>query len=184
MKIRGVGYLLCSLAAIVARPSVATAQDFDPKPVLKSVIEAFQHCGPPAAYQVLSPNLWSIVWQQTGGTGCYGPIAAAGPVTKLEVIDSKTFPLGPLYVVRVYHGDVPADWFVGFNQATGKIEYLTFQSVAPGLKPTVTQGPDPAKTLGGSGPKPPEPDPKPKPDPKPNLTAIEEACAKFPVMCP
>lgn len=156
----------------------AEAQEFDPRPALSTLISAFQRCGPPQAYQLLSPYLFNVVWQQTGGQGCYAPIAAAGVVTKMEVIDHAQFPAGPLYIVRVTHVSGPVDWFIGFDQISSKVIYLTFQSVITGSSPTVAAGADQSANLGLVKP------PKPvKPDDEP-ADSKSTSCKKFPQMCP
>lgn len=180
----------------------AHAQMPDPKTSLVNIIEAFQNCGPTQAYQALSPYLFQVIKNQTGGTGCYQQIAMAGPITKTEIIDNQTFPLGPLYIIRVTHyTGIRADWFIGFNAMTGKIEHLTFQSVIESRQPTIDNGPSPESKVGNidepklqdkpkDSPKD-EPksqdksDDKQKEEPKPPLRPnIEELCKKFPAMCP
>src|SRR5262245_50993657 len=117
-------------------------------------------------------TLFRSVYQQTGGTGCYPDIAKAGSITQMKVIDSGIFPAGPLFVVRVTHtARVVADWFIGFNQNTGQIGYLSYQAAAK-KRPTVKAGPDAKKNLGGVKPiekKPDNSDDKRSP-----------ACQKFP----
>src|SRR5690348_11489019 len=73
------------------------AQGFDPRPVLGQLITAFQNCGPPAVYQMLSPQLFLTIAQQTGGQGCYQQIRAAGPIQNMQILDQRQFPIGPLY---------------------------------------------------------------------------------------
>jgi len=148
----------------------AKAQGFDPRPALGALISAFQNCGPPATYQMLSPELLNIVAQQTGNTGCYMAIRAAGPVTNMQVIDQKMFPAGPLYVIRVYHQGTIVDWFMGINTAMNKVAYLTFQAPQNGQPaPTVSGGP--TAPSGGSPPPPPSPSP------------TSDGCSLYPDMC-
>jgi hypothetical protein len=166
-------------------PWRAEAQEFDPRPALSTLISAFQHCGPPQAYQLLSPYLFTLVAQQTAGQGCYAPIAAAGVVTKMEVIDHATFPAGPLYIVRVTHVAGPVDWFIGFDQISSKVIYLTFQSVT-GPTPSVAAGADQSANLGlVKPPKPVKPVDEPA-DSKSDEPADSKSasCKKFPQMCP
>lgn len=138
---------LLILAASLASPRPAQAQ-LDPRQPLGVLISAFQNCGPPAAYQILAPYLFQVVAQQTGGRGCYPQIAGAGPVAAMQVMQSQQMPVGPLYVIRVQHGSgARADWFIGFNQATGQVVYLSFQG-AQDRPPTIEAGPSPT----GSGP--------------------------------
>lgn len=148
------------------------AQAFDPRPVLGTLISAFQNCGPPAAYQTLSPMLFQLISSQTGGSGCYLAIQAAGPVQSMQVLDQKQFPLGPVYVVRVAHSAGSVDWFIGFNKMTGQIEYLSFQA-AQGQAPTVSTGPS-TGSGGPGGPQPPSPDPHGTGD---------SGCQLYPAMC-
>ena len=180
--------LLCSARG-------TAAQGFDPRAVLLNLITAFQRCGPPQAYQVLSPYLFNLVAQQTGGQGCYAPMAAAGAVTSMVIIDQKMFPAGPLYAVRVTHVTGPVDWFIGFNGASSQVIYLTFQSVVTGASPSIARGADASANKGlikppkvstkadvedtddsdTDGSKPAHPK---DPDTKSN------SCKKFPQMCP
>ncbi len=137
-------------ASLIAALIPAKAQGLDPRPILGRMISAFQNCGPPQAYQMLSPQLFQLIAQQTGGAGCYPQIQAAGPVQGMQVIDQRQFPIGPLYVIRVTHPSATADWFMGLNQFTSKIEYLSFQS-AGAQTPTISTGPTgPAGGSGGS----------------------------------
>jgi hypothetical protein len=132
----------CAASALFLVPS-ASAQ-FDPRPTLATLISAFQQCGPPQAYQSLAPVLWQTVYMQTGGTGCYAQVASAGAAQDMQIVERKQFPIGPLYVVRVQHQAGIADWFIGFNQATGRVEYLTFQAAQQTSTPTTTAGPAPS----------------------------------------
>jgi hypothetical protein len=144
----------------------------DPREVLGMLISAFQNCGPPQAYQVLSPQLFNLIAAQTGGSGCYAPIRGAGPVTGMQVIQSQNYPIGPVYLIRVTHQAGPADWFIGFNRSTGRVEYLSFQAAQPGT--TIETGPSP----GAGGPSPsdsPTPPPPPGDDP--------DGCSLYPAMC-
>jgi hypothetical protein len=174
-RMRVAAFLIAT--ACVFRTSPTAAQQFDPRPSLTNIITAFQRCGPPQAYAVLAPYLFQVVAQQTGGAGCYQAIQAAGPVVHMEVIDSRSFPIGPLYIVRVTHSaGVVADWFIGFNQITGQIEYLSYQAATGSVRPTVQAGPDPDKNLGGVKP----------PETKPDSSGDKRSpgCQKFPEMCP
>lgn len=181
------------------------AQIPDPRKSLANIIEAFQNCGPTQAYQALSPYLFQAIGNQTGGTGCYQQIAAAGPVTKTEIIETQTFPLGPLYIIRVTHSTgIRADWFIGFNVTTGKIEHLTFQPVVGSDRPKIENGPSSESEIGNvdandNPTNKPNDEQKPTGDPKssdsrkdemkeepksPPRPSIEELCKKFPSMCP
>jgi hypothetical protein len=171
----------------------AEAQQFDPRSALSTLISAFQHCGPAGAYQLLSPYLFNLVSLQTANMGCYAAMAAAGPVTGMQVIDSAMFPAGPLYIVRVTHttpGQV--DWFIGFDKVTSQVIYLTFQSVITGPTPSVAAGADRSANLGLVKPPPKHTDDSDdKTDDKTDETADNKpndknaaACKKFPQMCP
>jgi hypothetical protein len=176
------------------------AQGFDPRPSLSTLISAFQRCGPPQAYQLLSPYLFNLVAQQTGGQGCYGPIAAAGPIKRMKVIDSAIFPAGPLYVVRVTHVAGPVDWFIRFDRISSRVIYLTFQSTTNGQSPSITEGADRSANLGLVKP-PPKPakdsDTEDDKDTEDDESAADntgsktrtakddnQSCKKFPLMCP
>lgn len=162
--------IAATAVTIVSKPTQA---QFDPRQPLNTLIAAFQNCGPPAVYQLLAPNLFQIVAQQTGGRGCYPQIASAGPVTGMQVIQSQQFPIGPLYVIRVQHSSgVRADWFIGFNQGTGQVEFLTFQN-AQGGNPTIQTGPSPS----GDGPSAPPPGSGGRGD------SGSDGCDLYPAMC-
>ena len=170
-------------------------QQFDPRPVLSTLITAFQQCGPPQAYTLLSPFLFTLVSQQTNNMGCYAAMAAAGRITDMQVIDSAMFPAGPLYIVRVTHvAGSPVDWFIGFDKFSSQVIYLTFQSGSPGSSPSVAAGADRNANLGlvkppskrdddasSSDDDPTKPDDEPKPSNKKKTT---DSCKKFPQMCP
>jgi hypothetical protein len=167
--------------------SSVIAQDEDEATeTLEELITAFQNCGPPQAYRVLSPNLWNIVRMQTNGLGCYQQIMAAGPIVETEVIARQDFPLGPLYIIRVYHPSVAADWFVGFNGQTSNVEYLTFQAANQNNEPTIAAGPDRAAGLSNSRQREARPSsPVRTSEPAdPDEAALREACRKYPGMCP
>lgn len=117
--------------------------DTDPKPTLRRLINAFRNCGPPHAYQILSPQLFQTISMQTGGMGCFPQITAAGSITSMNVEDVEELPAGPIFTVRVSHqSGVVADWFIGFSNFTGKVEYLTFVGASPNAPaPTVKDGP-------------------------------------------
>jgi hypothetical protein len=183
-KLRQISPLLSIAMTLFVGLPVVHTQGFDPRPSLNTLISAFQRCGPPAAYQMLSPYLFTLIAQQTGGAGCYSFIAQAGPVTSMEVIDSREFPVGPVFAIRVTHAQGPVDWFIGFNRATGRIEYLSYQNVTSNALPSVRTGPDAAKTIGGQKPTT-DPD-KSDPDDSPGSqnADLAKACRKFPQMCP
>ncbi len=179
------------LAAALCLSGPARAQPvFDPRQQLAVLIQAFQQCVPSPAFQVLAPLLWNIIYQQTGGSGCYPQIAGAGPVVGMQVIDSRQLPLGPVYAIRVTHAGGPAaasgpvDWFIGFNQYTGKVEYLTFQNVVSGQTPSITAGPSQQANIIAQTP---QPTPTPAPVPTGETAqqnAVRLACANFATMCP
>lgn len=156
---------------VFAALNSANAQ-FDPRYPLGSLISAFQTCGPPQVYQMLSPSLFQIVSIQTGGRGCYQNIANAGPVTAMQVLNVQSFPIGPLYDIRVQHQNLTVDWSIGFNQFTQKIEYLNFRSPTGGPPPQprpLPPGPQPQPpTTGGPSPQPP---------------TGSSGCTKYPAMC-
>lgn len=178
MWIRALLALVMSLSLMTAvKP--ASAQAFDPRPVLGQLISAFQNCGPPAAYQVLSPQLFQLIAMQTNGRGCYPAIAAAGPVQNMQVIDQRQFPIGPLFVVRVFHPNMAVDWFIGFNQFTSKVEYLSFQA-AQTQTPTISTGP--TAPIGGS-PNPGGGSPGGGSPPSGGSSGGGDGCDLYPAMC-
>lgn len=169
---RGLLYLSAlSLSLII--PGNARAQSFDPRQPLYQLISAFQTCGPPQAYQMLSPYLFQLIAQQTGGSGCYQAMQSAGPVQGMQVIDMRQFPVGPLYAIRVQHQRGAFDWYIGFNQFTSRVEYLSVQPVAApsAPPPTVEAGPRPGPTTGGS------------PPPTGGPRSGGDGCELYPAMC-
>jgi hypothetical protein len=168
----------CSLA--IASP--AQAQSFDPRAPLGQLIQAFQVCGPPMVYQMLSPQLFQLIGQQTGGSGCYREIAAAGPIINMQILDYREFPLGPLYVIRVFHNAGPVDWFIGFNRFNGKVESLNFQA-GQSTPPNIGTGP----SGGGGGGSPPNPNPTPPPTSSGGGSTggggSSDGCQLYPAMC-
>ena len=170
---RALNRCLCLIALLAS--SNAWSQGFDPRVPLGELIQAFQNCGPPGVYQMLSPQLFMLIGQQTGGRGCYPQIQAAGPVQDMQVIDHKMYPLGPVYVIRVTHSAGAVDWFIGFNQSTGRVELLMFQPAA-GSPPKVVEGPQddhggasPTKRPSGGGGSAPK--------------SSEDGCDLYPAMC-
>lgn len=161
---------------------------FDPRQPLAVLIHAFQQCGPATSFQALAPPLWNLIYQQTNGSGCYPQIAGAGQIVGMQVIDGRQLPLGPIYAIRVTHSGGPTaaagsvDWFIGFNQYSGKIEYLNFQNVVANQNLSIATGPSPDANIV-------VPDPRPTPKPEPSNETAEQktmrlACANFPPMCP
>lgn len=133
----------------------------DPRPVLRNLITAFQLCGPPQAYQVLSPQLFQLIAMQTGNSGCYQHIAAAGPVTSMAKKDVQQMPAGPVFAVRVTHqSGAVVDWFIGLSNWTGRVEYLNYVNAsAAAPAPTIDAGPvDDQGDSGGEIVQPPPPD--------------------------
>jgi hypothetical protein len=78
--------LLALVGVLTADGSFAQAIDYAPESNLRALISAFQNCGPPITYQMLSPTVFTAVAQQTGGSGCYPAIAQAGPVESTRII--------------------------------------------------------------------------------------------------
>ncbi len=148
---------------------------FDPRPSLLSIINAFQNCGPPQAYQILSPQLFQAIAMQTNGKGCYPAIRQAGPITSMQMLQSQDFPIGPLFMIRVQHPQAVADWYIGFNRMNGRIEYLNFQPAQGSAIPDIGRPP--------TGPIPhPTPTPGTTPGPAPGPDA-SEGCRAYPAMC-
>jgi hypothetical protein len=161
----------------------------DPRVPLGLLIQAFQNCGPPAVYQMLSPQLWQLVYVQTGGSGCFAQIRAAGPVQAMQVLDQQVLPNGTVWVVRVVHlTGATVDWFIGINRL-GKVEVLTFQNPQQAA-PSVATGP--VLPLGGGIPTAPAPatptpvSPAPSPPAQPPTGGggnTNAGCALYPAMC-
>jgi hypothetical protein len=150
----------------------------NPTVILGEMISAFQNCGPPQAYQMLAPQLFQIISLQTGNAGCYPQIRAAGPVQNMQIIGQQMFPIGPLYIIRVQHPSVTVDWFIGLNQFTGQIQFLTFQPAAATM-PTIATGPTPSG--GGSAQSAPAPAPSAPTQSAP--TPAPSTCSLYAGMC-
>jgi hypothetical protein len=180
MNIRSISAVAAAAVTLVL--SVPAQAQLDPRAPLGQLITAFQVCGPPQTYQMLSPQLFQLIYQQTGGTGCYQQIAAAGPIVNMQVIDQRQFPVGPVFAIRVTHqSGVQADWFMGINQFTQRIEYLNFQGVgASAPQPTVIQGPTQPQIDTTQLEPPPVDRPRPSPTPGPSNNP---GCELYPVMC-
>lgn len=145
-----------ALSASLLVPSQAHPQQFtmqtDPRPILIALIGAFQTCGPPNIYQYLGAQLFQAIAMQTGGMGCYPGIAAAGPVSQMQVNNVVQLPAGPVFAVRVTHqSGIVADWYIGLSNLSGRVEYLTFVAAsATAPLPDVSKGPvDQAGNKGG-----------------------------------
>jgi len=185
-------WTVCALALAACNDTVA--QQFDPRIALGQLIQAFQNCVASPAYLMMGPQLYQTVWLQTGGTGCYPTIRAAGPVQNMQVIEQQALPNGMVYAIRVVHAyGSSVDWFIGINQFTGKVDYLNFQTAQQAL-PSVSIGPvnggaipmpaGSGATSGGSAPAggdrvnlPPAQPPPKKPEGK------GDGCDLFPSMC-
>jgi hypothetical protein len=165
---------LFAIFAMAVAPS-AQAQSFtqqtDPKPILYTLIQAFQNCGPPQAYQLLGVQLYQYISMQTGGSGCYVPIRDAGPVAGMEVTGVQNFPAGPVFSVRVSHqGGTTADWFIGLSNFTGRVEYLNYQAAQSNTPITPQTLPNHRSDGGDNIPNPPPKTPT-------------KGCEMFPTMC-
>jgi esterase/lipase superfamily enzyme len=172
---------LLSVFAWVAVPS-ARAQLFnqqtDPKPILYALIQAFQNCGPPQAYQILGVQLFQTIATQTGGIGCYAALQSAGPVTGMETTGVQNFLDGPVFSVRVSHqGGTKADWFIGLSNLSGKVEYLNFQAAQSTTPVTPQSLPQHQSADGGN-----IPNPTPSGSTSPNQPPTQ-GCKMFPSMC-
>ena len=162
-----------SAALLVVWSGSVQAQSYNARISLRTLISAFQVCGPPQAYQMLSQSLFQAVAYQTNGMGCYAAIAQAGPVAELKVIQRQQFPVGPLYMVRVTHQTgLMVDWFIGFNRITGKVEYLSFQNAAEDEEEaTIEDGPaETANVVAPAG--------------EDGDRSSDNRCERFPRMCP
>lgn len=128
--------LLTQLSSSGAR---AQASAPDPQPVLSTLIEAFQRCGPPQSYLLLGAAVYQTIWAQTGGLGCYQQIAAFGPVQSMTILNSVPYPAGPIYTIRTDHPAGPLFWQIGISQFTQKVEHLTVNFTQPPPPPQPPQ---------------------------------------------
>lgn len=167
-------YLVVALWSSLVTPGRAQP---DPRPILGQMISAFQNCGPPQVYQMLVPQLFQLIAAQTGGQGCYPAIRAAGPVKNMQLIGQQMFPVGPVYLIRVQHPTVAVDWFMGINQFTNQIQFLSFQP-AGAVMPSIATGPTPT---GGGGV--PQSNPVPSTPPSTPTPPTVTNCNLYPGMC-
>lgn len=174
---------LLALCCLVRPLQVQAQPVFDPRPTLNILINAFQFCGPPQAYQTMSSRLVQVVAAQTGGTGCYPSVAALGTVTGMQVVGVQQFPIGPLYSIRAQHLSGPVNWVIGFNGATGQVEHIDFQVA---YSPSPNSGPV-YPNRGQLMPVPDEPvydDPNPPENNEEEKDELARQCERFPSMCP
>jgi hypothetical protein len=108
------------------RSSVSTlgASGFDPVRVLEGLVLAFQNCGPVDAYSILSPTVFDAVRVETGSTGCYPQIQAAGQIIGMQLISALQRNEGPLYRIRVFHAAAISDWVIGIDTKTARVDSL------------------------------------------------------------
>lgn len=108
------------------RSSVSTSGDsgVNPVRVLEGLVLAFQNCGPVDAYSILSPTVFDAVRVQTGSTGCYPQIQAAGPIAGMQLISALQRNEGPLYRIRVFHAAAISDWVLGIDTKTARVDNL------------------------------------------------------------
>lgn len=164
--VRVLALVLCLIV-----PSIAKAQ-VDPKITLQGLIQQLSTGTPNPTWY--SPQLWAAIAAQTGGTGYYYQLAAAGPPGTITVSEQMVMPQGVLYKMRSKHSSgLTVEWLLGLNTFTNRIEYLNSNPVSG-----VTTAPGPF----------PDPDPvgKPKPNPDDDKTTIppkDDACTKFPGLC-
>ncbi len=171
---------LCSALCVLGSGGTAAAQ-VDPRAPLWDLIAAFQTCGPPQTFQMLSPQLFQIIAAQTGGRGCYAQIAAAGPVVDMRVIGQQRLPNGTVSAIRVTHQSGPVDWFIGISDL-GVVEIITFQAAGSSL-PSVGRGPQTPQ--GGANP-PSQPSGPSKPSPSTGgggAGSDSDGCRLYPSMC-
>ena len=143
---------LCIVAGIVSatylKPSRANAQlvpgvalsDQDPEAVLLVFITALQVCGPPQAYQLLSPSLFALLAAQTGNSGCSPLIQNLGPLQAIKELDSVDYPAGPVKVYCATHMFGAASWQIGVSRWTQRVEMLSVNPI-PLPCPDRTTGP-------------------------------------------
>lgn len=125
---------------IAAQAALAQSGGLEPRRTLSTLIAAFQNCGPAIAYQMLGLQAFQIVFQQTGGTGCYPAVRQLGPVQQIEIVNTTQYPVGPFYTLRVTHqsGD-KSYWQLGLGTATNKVEHISVFNYEPPAPPIVDE---------------------------------------------
>jgi hypothetical protein len=122
--------ILCIHLLVLA--SSAQAQAPDPRGALSALIQAFQNCGPQHVYQLLGVQAFQVVYQQTGGSGCYVQVQQLGPVTNMQVTNVAQYPAGPISTFRVTHSTGwTSYWQIGISTYTNRVEYINVSPSDP-----------------------------------------------------
>ncbi len=158
-------------------PSAALAQA-DPRMILQGVIQQLSSGTPNPTWY--GPQLWATIAAQTGGSGFYPQLAAAGVPTNIVVLQQQQMPQGVIFRMQSQHASGTGfEWLLGLNHFGNRIEYMNsnpLQANLPGPGPNPNPPPNPN----------PAPLPNPAPVPNPGRTTIPpsgSACDRFPGLC-
>ncbi|WP_170318993.1 hypothetical protein [Agrobacterium tumefaciens] len=133
--------------------------------------------GGPQLQSAFGQHALFAIFQQTGGTGRYLPLVQLGPVHNVMIGGENVLPLGSFLTCRTVHQNGYADWQLAFSQMTQRFENFQFNSV-PGGNPNPNPTPNPTPNPN------PNPNPNPTPNPVPKPPSDNQACQKFPELCP
>ena len=146
----------------------------DPRTILQGVIQQLSTGTPNPTWY--GPQLWQTIAAQTGNSGIYPQLVAAGAPTNITVVQQQQMPQGFMFRLRSQHATGAAfEWLLGISSMSNRIEYMSsnpLQSGGPGPNPNPYPSPGPA--------------PAPGPSPNPGPTTIPpggSACQKFPDLC-
>jgi len=135
-----------------------------------ATIATLLQMGGPQLQSAFGQQALFAIFQQTGGTGRYPPLVQLGPVHNVMIGGENVLPLGSFLTCRTVHQNGYADWQLAFSQMTQRFENFQFNSVPGGIaNPT---------------PPTPNPNPNPNPNPVPKPPPDNQACQKFPELCP
>lgn len=163
--------LVCSLLA----PPAIAQQQMGSQAAMNACanIATLLQIGGPRLQSAFGQQALFAIFQQTGGTGRYPPLVQLGPVHNVMIGGENVLPLGSFLTCRTVHQNGYADWQLAFSQMTQRFENFQFNSV-PGGNPNPNPTPNPT----------PNPNPNPTPNPVPKPPSDNQACQKFPELCP
>lgn len=131
MGIKTLSKVILVVAGCLAASPLAAQQTYteaQKKLILGQLINAFQVCGPPSAYQLLGQAVFQAVAMQTQNTGCYPYLQMLGRVQDVSRTASEEYPAGPVEEFEVQQQNGTSYWQMGISKFTGKVEWLTVNS--------------------------------------------------------
>jgi hypothetical protein len=136
----------------------------DPRQILNSVIQQLQTGTPNPNWY--GPQLWSTIFNQTGGSGVYPQLTSLGAVQNINIVASQALPQGDIFNMVAQHQNGQSIWFIGIGRFSNRIEYANFN-------------------IGATLPSNPIPNPTPNPTPTPSQPSTPDgaACQLYPDLC-